>query len=109
MRRINSAAAALACTALCAGFAFGAPPYESAENTGGPTIHAADQMRQVPSKQSVGRQGDANLDSRVDVRDLLLVVMNFGNRCQGKSCVTDLNGNGWTDIRDFLAVVLNWD
>ena len=49
--------------------------------------------------------GDATGDCVVDIRDLLLVLAEWG---QCDLCIADLNGDGVVDIADILIVLATW-
>ena len=49
--------------------------------------------------------GDATGDCAVDIRDLLLVLAEWGE-CE--LCFADLNGDGVVDIADLLLVLASW-
>jgi len=50
--------------------------------------------------------GDANSDSRVDLLDFNVFIINFG--VSGTSLTGDFNGDGVVDLLDFNILVLNW-
>ena len=51
--------------------------------------------------------GDANLDGKVDINDLTIVLANYGQT--GKTWTTgDFNGDGTVDINDLTIVLTNY-
>ena len=55
-----------------------------------------------------GLPGDANLDGRVDVNDLTIVLTNFGQTRMTWS-QGDFNGDGKVDVNDLTIVLSNFD
>jgi hypothetical protein len=51
--------------------------------------------------------GDLTGDGKVDVQDLLGVMLNWGP-CQTSSCPGDANGDGMVDVIDLVTVITNW-
>ena len=53
--------------------------------------------------------GDVNYDFKVDITDLLAVIENWGNQCDGEEdCMADQDGDGVVGIGDVLVVLDNW-
>ena len=52
--------------------------------------------------------GDANLDGRVDVNDLTIVLTSFGKTTGTSWSTGDFNGDGKVDVNDLTAVLLNY-
>ncbi|MHC5003339.1 MAG: M28 family peptidase [Planctomycetota bacterium] len=53
--------------------------------------------------------GDATRDGRVDVDDLVEIVLTWGPCPPApESCPADLDGNGQVDVDDLVEVLLNW-
>ena len=62
----------------------------------------------VPLPAGASQTGDANLDGRVDMNDLTIVLANFG-KTTGMSWGTgDFNGDGTVDVNDLTAVLSNF-
>jgi probable HAF family extracellular repeat protein len=62
----------------------------------------------APLSGSASQEGDANLDGRVDINDLTIVLTNFG-RTAGMSWATgDFVGDGKVDINDLSIVLANF-
>jgi hypothetical protein len=54
------------------------------------------------------RPGDTNHDGRVDVDDMIGVILAWG-QCQAPNlCANDVNGDGRIDVDDLIMVILNW-
>jgi hypothetical protein len=54
------------------------------------------------------RPGDTNHDGRVDVDDMISVILAWG-QCQAPNlCASDVNGDGRIDVDDLIMVILNW-
>jgi hypothetical protein len=51
--------------------------------------------------------GDINIDCRVDVDDLLLLLQSWGP-CPPTHCVGNINGDGIVDVLDLLILLDNW-
>jgi hypothetical protein len=49
---------------------------------------------------------DLNIDCRVDVQDLLLLLLDFG--CAGVDCDGDVNQDGQTSLPDLAILLANW-
>jgi hypothetical protein len=50
--------------------------------------------------------GDVNADMVVDISDLLIVLSQWGELCNG--CSADIDGSGLVDVSDLLGVIANW-
>jgi probable HAF family extracellular repeat protein len=51
--------------------------------------------------------GDIDIDCRVDLKDLLLLLFDFG--CTGEECVGDVNQDGQTSLPDLAILLSNWN
>jgi hypothetical protein len=53
--------------------------------------------------------GDATGDGRVDVDDLVKVILRWGTCSPGTSCAGDLDRSGSVGVDDLLVVLVNWN
>jgi hypothetical protein len=54
-----------------------------------------------------GVLGDVNHDGKVDVQDLIELLLAWG-ACPPTSCPADLDDNGVVDVQDLVLMLLNW-
>ena len=70
------------------------------------SVHAPPLGRGAALLTPITTPADLNIDCRVDLQDLLLLLLDFG--CAGGDCEGDVNQDGQTSVPDLAIVLTNW-